>query len=198
MGSGMTHSMPREYFEDVYGANDDPWGFETSPYEAAKYAATIAALPRARYRSGFEIGCSLGVLTERLALVCDHLIAVDTVAEIVKRAVERCGPLPHVEVRRMHLPEEFPDGRFDLIVLSEVGYYFSLPALTAVRDRLCASLEKKGHLLLVHWTPFVHDYPLTGDEVHAVFLEWAGPDGPFRHLHGYHAETYRLDLLERM
>ena len=57
--------------------------------------------------------------------------------------------------------------------------------------------EFGGQLLLVHWTPFVHDYPLSGDEVHAAILDPS--DGlPLRHLHGERHERYRLDLLERI
>jgi len=37
-------SLNADYFKDVYDAQDDPWNFETSPYEAEKYQATIAAL----------------------------------------------------------------------------------------------------------------------------------------------------------
>ena len=66
-------SLAPEYFEDVYNANDDPWNFASSEYEAAKYAATLAALPREKYASAFEIGCSIGVLTEKLAARCENL-----------------------------------------------------------------------------------------------------------------------------
>ena len=51
-------TLPPDYFDSVYAANADPWGFETSEYEAAKYHATLCALPRERYRHAFEIVCS--------------------------------------------------------------------------------------------------------------------------------------------
>ena len=83
------------------------------------------------------------------------------------------------------------------MVLSEVGYYWARPDLERVAALLLAALEPGGQLLLVHWTPPVHDYPLTGDEVHEFFLQKAAPDGELRHLHGLRHETYRLDLLEK-
>lgn len=187
-------SLPQGYFEDVYKANRDPWSFETSPYEAAKYDATIAALPRERYGNGFEIGCSLGVLTERLAGRCDQLLAVDTVSSVLEWAKDRCRRFPQVRFRQMHLPQEFPHESFDLIVLSEVGYYFAIDALETVRADIIAALEPGGHLLLVHWTPVVPDYPLTGDQVHEAFVAEADPGKSLRHLHGAREETYRLDL----
>ena len=193
----MTTSLPPRYFEDVYGANDDPWGFTTSPYEREKYAATVAALPRERYRNGFEVGCSIGVLTRRLATRCDSLLSVDVVESVLDQARERCRDLSHVHFARMVVPQEFPDATFDLVVLSEVGYYWSREALQDAKARIAGSLEPGGHLLLVHWTPYVHDYPLTGDQVHEAFLD--GEDGlPLRHLGGTRSEKYRLDLMERV
>lgn len=190
-------SLPPRYFEDVYGANDDPWGFATSPYEREKYATSVAALPKERYRSGFEIGCSIGVLSRLLAARCDALLSVDVVESVLEQARERCQDLPQVRFARMVVPEEFPDDTFDLVVLSEVGYYWSREALQDAKARIAGSLEPGGHLLLVHWTPFVHDYPLTGDQVHKAFLE--ADDGlPLCHLGGTRADTYRLDLLERV
>jgi SAM-dependent methyltransferase len=193
----MSESITRDYFEFVYGVNADPWNYETSDYEAKKYAATVAALPRARYRRGLEVGCSIGVLTQRLASRCDRLVSIDMVSSVLERAKARCGDCPHVEFRQMTFPDELPEGAFDLIVLSEVGYYLSAIALALAQTKLYQSLEPGGQLLLVHWTPFVHDYPLSGDEVHDAFLADAQPGGPLRHLHGGRAETYRLDLLER-
>jgi hypothetical protein len=70
MGERPRESLPPSYFADVHRANADPWGFETSPYEAAKYDATLAALPRERYRCGLEIGCWIGALTARPSGVC--------------------------------------------------------------------------------------------------------------------------------
>ena len=193
----MTSSLPPRYFEDVYRANDDPWEFATSPYESEKYAATVAALPKDRYHSGFEIGCSIGVLTRGLAARCDTLFSVDVVELVLDQARERCRDLPQVRLARMVVPDEFPDDTFDLIVVSEVGYYWSPATLQVAKARIAGALEPGGHLLLVHWTPFVHDYPLTGDQVHEAFLA-SNDDLPLRHLWGSRAEQYRLDLLERV
>ncbi|TGE26022.1 methyltransferase domain-containing protein [Hymenobacter aquaticus] len=198
MNPAQPHTLPPSYFDAVYQANEDPWHFETSPYEHEKYAATVAALPRPRYAQAFEVGCSLGVLTEQLASRCGYLLAIDVAQAPLEKSRRRCAYLPQVEFEQRRLPEEFPaSARFDLVVLSEVGYYWSKPDLALVADQLLEALEPGGHLLLVHWTPPVHDYPLTGDEVHDFFLARAHAGGPLRHMHGFRRETYRLDLLER-
>ena len=195
--SDPTISKRPDYFEMVYGANDDPWGFETSPYEAAKYDATLAALPNDRYQSGFEIGCSLGVLTERLAQRCARLLAVDVVPDVLERARKRCRDLPQVRFSLMDTPHELPDEQFDLIVLSEVAYYWSVDDLARARVELAERLLPAGNLILVHWTPWVHDYPQTGDQVHDAFMEDAGTTGPLHHLLNQREDTYRLDVFER-
>jgi SAM-dependent methyltransferase len=191
----MCASLRPDYFERVYREADDPWHFASSPYEAAKYAATLAALPRARYRNAFEIGCSIGVLTERLAGRCDQLLSVDVAEAALAQARARCAGLPQVRFQRLRVPDEFPDERFDLILVSEVAYYWSLHDLARAEALIIEHLEPAGQLLLVHWTPFVDDYPLTGDEAHDAFARGAGDR--LRCLLSRREEQYRLDLYER-
>ena len=190
-------SLGSRYFDDVYRANPDPWGFTTSPYETAKYAATMEALPRPLYPAAFEAGCSIGVLTAQLAGRCGQLLSADISERALAAARERCAGRENVRFEQRTLPDEFPDGPFDLIVVSEVGYYLAMPDLLTFRERAVSRLAPDGHLLLVHWTPLVHDYPLTGDEVHETFLAAAAPGGPLTHLAGRREEKYRLDLFAR-
>lgn len=197
MNTNQPNTLNPDYFDDVYRANDDPWAFTSSPYERAKYQDTLAALPRPRYEQAFEIGSSIGVLTAQLALRCGHLLSVDVSEAALAQARQRCAQLPQVELRKMQVPAEFPEGQFDLILLSEVGYYWAPADLARAADLMLAALPAGAQLLLVHWTPVVPDYPQTGDEVHDFFLEKAAPGGPLAHLHGHRAEKYRLDLFER-
>lgn len=191
------NSLPTTYFDDVYQANADPWAFATSPYERAKYEATLAALPNERYASAFEIGCSIGVLSEMLAKRCNKLLSVDASELPLETARQRLAPYPQVTVRQLSIPDQFPDDPFDLIILSEVGYYLVEADLQRARQAMLDHLNPGGHLLLVHWTPVVHDYPLTGDQVHEQFMAVAGDDQPLMHLLNQRAETYRLDLFQK-
>ena len=190
-------SLNQTYFDSVYKANADPWSFETSDYERQKYEATMAALPNARYTYAFEIGCSIGVLTKRLADRCNRILAVDASEIPLEAARARLASRTSVAIQQMSVPDEFPNDKFDLILLSEVGYYFAKPDLERLRKSLIDHLKPSGHLLLVHWTPEVHDYPLTGDQVHDFFLESAESNGPLSHLTNQRAETYRLDLFQK-
>jgi hypothetical protein len=187
-------SLQPHFFDALYRENNDPWRYETSEYEAQKYAATIAALPKERYRNAFEIGGSIGVLSELLAKRCDSLLSVD-VSEIAQsQAIARCQNLSNIRFQIMQVPLAYPDEMFDLTLLSEVGYYLSWEDLKKTQQLILDHLEVGGHLLLVHWTPVAPSYPLTGDEVHNSFLKLNG----LQHLKGLREEQYRLDLFERI
>ena len=190
-------SLSARYFDDVYLAHADPWAFETSAYEAAKYRTTIEALGKRRFGNVFEIGCSIGVLTEMLATLGDRVLAVDVSESPLVRARQRCANLRNVRFECMSVPVEFPDESFNLIVMSEVGYYWSRADLAVAAERIEASLAPGGAWLLVHWTPPVADYPLRGDEVHEFVLGRSSFTGAVRHISGLRRETYRLDLFEK-
>ena len=192
-----TASLPARYFDAVYAASDDPWTFATSAYEAAKYADSVVALGERRFSSGFEIGCSIGVLTRLLAARCEHLLAVDVSESALERARARCADLTHVAFEAMQVPAAFAAGPFDLVVMSEVGYYWSREDLDLALVRAEQSLATGGLLLLVHWTPAVHDYPLRGDDVHEAALARARAAGRIRLLRGWRRGRYRLDVFER-
>lgn len=189
-------TLQPEYFEKVYQANDDPWDFASSEYEAEKYAATLAALPRTNYENAFEIGCSIGVLTEKLAARCGKLLSVDLSEKALKQARKRCADLKNVRFEKMQIPEEFPAEKFDLILISEVGYYLSPEDWQQTCEKVIAQLNENGQVALVHWTPFVEDYPQTGDAVHDFFAEFA--EGKFKNLEKKHAEKYRLEVWRKI
>ncbi len=189
-------SLAPEYFEDVYNAAADPWNFTTSEYEEDKYAATLDALPRENYQSAFEIGCSIGVLTARLAEKCESLWAVDVNEKALEQARERCGNLPNVRLEKRRIPAEFPDENFDLIVVSEVGYYLSVEDWARAQEKIIAHLKRDGSIVLVHWTHFVADYPQTGDAIHDSFAEFV--EGAANHLETRRTADYRLDVWAKL
>lgn len=189
-------TLTPEYFEKVYAAKDDPWDFQTSEYEAAKYEATLDALPRKKYKNAFEIGCSIGILTEKLAEKCEELLAVDVSEKAIEQAKERCCDWSNVRIQKMQFPDEFPADKFDLIIISEVGYYLSPTEWENATAKVFAHLTEKGQVMLVHWTPFVHDYPQTGDEVHDCFAKFA--ENKMRKLSEKKTDTYRLDVWEKI
>ncbi len=189
-------TLTEKYFEDVYAAKDDPWDFTTSEYEAKKYAATIAALPCENYEKVFEIGCSIGVLTEKLKAKSTWILAVDVSEKAITEARKRCAYLPSITFQKMIVPQEFPDETFDLILISEVGYYLAPEDWQTAMEKAFAHLNENGQIALIHWLPPVDDYPQTGDEVHDSFAEFAA--GKMRKINEKREENYRLDVWEKL
>lgn len=195
----MENSKPtlsEQYFDEVYDVSTDPWNFETSIYERNKYLVTMQALNKNTYKNVFEIGCSIGILSEMLALIAEKLLAVDASEAPLIKAKQRLVNYKNVVVEKMNVPTEFITTPADLIVLSEVAYYLNNDDLKILREKTLQQLEKGGQLLMVHWTPFVHDYPQTGDRVHEYFLEFENQE--LKHLLHQRYETYRLDLFEKI
>ncbi len=184
-------TLPGAYFDAMYRAAADPWGFEERWYEQRKYAISMAMLPAARYRSAFEPGCSVGVLSRLLAGRCDALLSCDVAAAAVRAAGRRTRDLPHLRIQQCDIPGQWPDGRFDLIVFSEVLYYFGDHDLEQVLKNGVAALEPEGTLLAVHWRHPVADYPRSGDDVHRVLARQPGLARLVQHIEpDFLAEVY--------
>jgi SAM-dependent methyltransferase len=186
------HRIDREYFEDLYAKSPDPWNFETSSYERRKYERTLESLEGQRFHRAFEAGSSIGVFTAMLAPYCDELLAVDASERAVAIARERLAGEEHVRVERRTLPEETPEGPFDLVVASEVLYYWPREVVLEALRRFEDVLTPGGLLLAVHWRKETRTYPLQGDEVHELLVG---------HTRLANVKTviepeYRLDLFE--
>ena len=143
-------TLDSDYFEQVYAANDDPWNFQTSGYEAEKYAATIQALPKKKYGNALEIGCSIGVLTQQLAEICSRLLATDVSEKALERAREMCRDLPNVDFKAMSFPHHLPQEKYDLIVVSEVAYYLSPEDWKLAIGKMFEILNEKGEIIGIH------------------------------------------------
>jgi predicted TPR repeat methyltransferase len=181
------------YFERLYEGNPDPWDFESSPYEKQKYDETIAMLGGRRFQNALEIGCSIGVLTSRLAAHCERVLAVDVVESALASARNRCTGLPGVRFENRRLPQDWPaEEKFDLIVLSEVLYFLSPADIGSLAARAAGSLLPGGYALLVNYTEAI-DEPCSGDEAAEIFLSAANGLTRTRQII---RDRYRIDLLE--
>jgi SAM-dependent methyltransferase len=183
----------RLFFEQMYRRNPDPWNFESSDYERRRYDAIWCAVNDRRYHRAFEPGCSIGLLTARLALLSDTIQAVDISPTAVRHARRHCRSLPNVEIACAAFPEFVPRGSFDLIVISEVGYYFDARQLEMLGNDLVKRMSRGGVLLVAHWTGISKDHRLSGENVHRIFtgLEGLTP------VHGERHSEFLLDRLER-
>ncbi|WP_454688773.1 class I SAM-dependent methyltransferase [Achromobacter aloeverae] len=158
------------YFERLYAGREDPWGISTHWYEARKRALLLACLPSARLGRVFEPGCASGVLTQALAERADHVFATDLSEQAVQAARRRLADAGarNVTVARAVLPDEWPVAAgqvFDLVVLSELGYYFDAPSWARMAALAVASLAPGGAIVACHW---LHDFAERRLDTHAV------------------------------
>lgn len=187
-------TVGREHFERLYASCPDPWRYATSDYERAKYAKTLASLPRPRYARALDIGCSIGVLTQAIAGRCDDLLAVDAVEAALEQARRRNAGQPHVRFARMMIPGDWPQETFDLIVISEVLDYLGAADLAALAGRLRGTLAPGGDLLLVHWVAKKGPQVRPGEATDVLSAALADILGP---LQSDRNASYRLDLFRR-
>lgn len=183
-----------DFFEAMYRRDDDPWRFASKPEELLRYAAIISALAGRRYRRAFEPGCSVGVLTEALAGICDAVEAQDLSATAVERARAQTARVSGVNVAVGSLADGLPPGSFDLLVLSEIGYYFTPREWGALLERLIAPLPPGATVLASHWLGRSVDHVMHGDEVHEILRSRADLRLTKQERH----ETFRLDRWERV
>jgi SAM-dependent methyltransferase len=173
-GQGQAQGQgQRPYFDALYAASDDPYASRQRWYEARKRAVLLAALPQARFRRAYEPGCGIGELTLALAQRCDALLASDFTDQAVALARQRTESLPHVQVARHTLPADWPHdaGGFDLIVLSEVGYFLQRSDMQRVAECCALSLEDDGTLVACDWRPDFAQRSLATKDVHGILAE---------------------------
>jgi SAM-dependent methyltransferase len=186
------YRFDRTGFERFYAATDDPWKFE-SDRELRKYAELLRACGDGPFGRALEIGCAIGVFTEMLAPRCTDLLAADISGIAVARARARVSRYGHVRCERRTLPAEMPQESFDLMVASDVLYYWPLPVVTGAAPMFEVYLAPGGRLVLLHWRRRP-DATLSGDEVHETL---AAELGGLTHVEGREVLESRLDIFVR-
>ena len=180
--------MPRretlDHLARLYAASDDPWDHRTSPYEAGKYAATLAAIGPGPFGNALEIGCGNGTLTRRLADRCHRLTVMDCIPAAILSARRVLGPVPHVTVLQGCAPHDLPDLRPDLVLLSEVLYFLTPEEIAGLGRWLLA--KAMGPVIAVNWTGPT-DEALDGPQAVGVLRTVLGASDTTLH------DGYRID-----
>lgn len=187
-------TMSPDYFETMFRDTPDPWDLETSAYEQAKFDDSISALAGRTYANGLEVGCAKGVLSMKLAAHCAALLSIDVSETALEAARRRAAHLDHIVFRQMAFPGTAPHGQFDLVVLSEVAYYWDDADLQRASAWLRSHLLPGGDILLVHFTGET-DYPQSGDD--AVAKLFAPLTQAMMVVETRRMPRYRLDLWRR-
>jgi peptidoglycan/xylan/chitin deacetylase (PgdA/CDA1 family)/SAM-dependent methyltransferase len=152
-----TATYGRSYFETLFAARPDPWGY-TTPYEQTKYAQTLALLPSDQITRALELACAEGHFTVQLAPLVGSLVAGDISDIALSRAADRCVGMENVRFVHLDLTKDPLPGSFELIVCSEALYYcVDKVRLRTVAHKLADALQPGGYLLTAHANLVVDD-----------------------------------------
>jgi cyclopropane fatty-acyl-phospholipid synthase-like methyltransferase len=179
-------------FEERYRSDPDPWGYLSSEYERAKYAATLSACGPGPFASALELGGSIGVFSAQLAPHATSLTTIDAAPTAVLMARRRLAPFPQARVLLGTIPDDLPDGPVDLVVASEILYYLSFGAVEQTLARLHQTMRPGARLVAMHWRPGGPERPLDARTVHDLVLAqgWLAP------IAQADTDDYLLDVLE--
>ncbi|MGH8255787.1 MAG: class I SAM-dependent methyltransferase [Steroidobacteraceae bacterium] len=170
-------------FDRLYtdAPHNDPWasGRPQYRYQRRKYDALVRLLPARPYRRALDLGCGLGLFTERLASRAQEVVGIDISAVAIGRATERARALKNVQLRQgdiMTLGAEL-DGKFDLVVVADTIYYLPPPIQDTSLKQLVARISKllapDGVLLVVnHYFPMFDKHTKLTRRIHRAF-EWS-------------------------
>ena len=175
------------------GEIQDPVRWAKALYERHRDGIILDALSRDRYGRAFEVACGRGALTSQLARRCDDVLAIDLCAPTLQQAKERCVEFPHVRLETGDLRTALPDGPFDLIVFSEVGYDFTADELRLVAHGLGDRIAPGGEFVAVHRLRPPSERRLDGDVVHGILAAAL----PLQRLLSKHYPGFRLETWHR-
>ena len=169
--SASQRSDSADYFDALYHNSHDPWEYEQRWYEQRKRQICMALLLKPMYENVLEIGCSNGVFSAYLAQRAQRLICLDANLKAVQLAQARLQHSAHVTVMQQCIPEQFPTGTFDLIVISEIMYYLAPEQLFKLIEKVQTALAPNGIVLCCHWRYAIEGFSLNGENVHCLLKQ---------------------------
>lgn len=145
----------RNDFEEIYaGSTKDAWAYENGEFARRRFQFVLEMLPESRVASALEVGCAEGHFTKELAGRVDQLLACDISKIAIERAQQFCKDVRNVRYATLDVRNGLPGGEFDLILFSDVLYYFSKKEALRVIDDSAKRLSPGGFLLLSNeWSP---------------------------------------------
>lgn len=186
-------------FEALYKLATDPWSVAHLWYERRKRSIMLASMPLERFHHALELGCGTGETTYLLASMCAQVTAVDvspTAAARCRQRVQRSGA-SNVDVQVLELPMAWPDcqpASFDLVLVSELAYYFSRDEFSCFAERCMDSLAPQGYWVMCHYKPDFHDRYASTDEIH----DGINANRGLRRILAHDDEQFRLDVWRKL
>ena len=174
-------SGARAAFEAAYTRSDDPWASATPRYryQQRKYEQIMALLPQRRFHHAIDLGCGLGLLSQRLAERSDAVLGIDVASAALEHARRRVAHIANLSFSQgdiLNLPAEL-NGRFDLVMVADTLYYLSPlgdDLLRTLSARLADLLMPGGICVLANHYFFAVDHDSkVSSRIHDAFAQSA-------------------------
>jgi SAM-dependent methyltransferase len=157
-----SHLKAETFFESLW-REGDPWNFETSSFEQAKYERQISLLDGRRYARVLEIGCGAGVFTRLLPRVADQILGIDISETAVARArALTSGAAMDFRVANVMDYDLKAGGPWDLVILSEticyLGWLYSFFEVAWLAMQLFEATRHAGRLMMANTCGGVEEF----------------------------------------
>jgi peptidoglycan/xylan/chitin deacetylase (PgdA/CDA1 family)/GT2 family glycosyltransferase len=167
-GDTKDHDVSDARHWEALFAEADPWSY-TNSYEQLKYEQTLSLLADGTADHALELACAEGHFTSLLAPHVGHLLATDISTTALARAAQRSSDHANVEFRTLDLIADALPSDLDLVVCSEVLYYYDRPSVEALAVRIRNALRPGGVFVSAHANLLTDEPRRTGfDWGHAV------------------------------
>lgn len=140
------------HFDLSYRLDPDPWDVANNPYKRHKADVLLEVVARRRHKNAIDIGCGPGILTQRLAAYCDHILGIDFSPKAISLAETRCKDEPHIAFAVGDIRNFNHSGTYDLLICSEVlryMYYQDRRGLENTIDKLAELSAPDAWLVVV-------------------------------------------------
>lgn len=152
-------------FDQLHSVTADPWQLASSEYEVTKRHALLSALGSG-YHHTLEIGCSIGTLSAGLAEHSGQVTAIDASPTAIETARRRYGDRTTIDFQCLTVPFDWPEAQYDLVVLSEVGYFMAPAQLEQTLQLIHRSTDDIFTVALCHVRGEIADWPADAVSVH--------------------------------
>lgn len=189
----QSDAVPASHFDALFTQAADPWGYDHEPYEADRFRRTVNALDGRFYANALEMGCANGALTAQLAPHCAQLISVDTSVRALDLARQRLAMFQNVRFATAALPDDLPNGNFDLIVASDFLYYLGFKGVVTLTRRIDERATADCRLVMANYlgpTECALSGEMAAEIVLAHLPNWQCVSGD-------RTDRLRIDVMER-
>jgi 2-polyprenyl-3-methyl-5-hydroxy-6-metoxy-1,4-benzoquinol methylase len=114
------------HFELSYRIDPDPWDVANNLYKRHKADVLLEVVAKRRHKNAIDIGCGPGILTQRLAAHCDHILGIDFSPKAISLAEARSKDNPRIAFAVGDIRNFNHSAKYDLLICSEVLDYMYL------------------------------------------------------------------------